>query len=93
MSRMLHFVVVHQINIADKLHINSPASGGFQWQVFEPDVFLRLQFRKVCLAGDDVLEKAQLPNLFADKIRVREAQQLTQERVYIHDHPRLGIED
>jgi len=62
-----HLVIVFQIDVADKLHRDLPPIGGFQRQVFVPDVFARLQFREFGLVGGNILEDAQFPNLPAEK--------------------------
>ena len=81
------------IDGADEFHFNPPPGAGFQCQVLVADVFLLLQLREVLLVGDDVLEKPQLPDFLAQKFLMRETQQLDQEWIYIHDHPRPGIDD
>ena len=88
-----HLLLIHQIDVADELHLDALPAAGFQRHVVVLDVFLLLPFQEVGLVGDDVLEGAQFPDLLANERRTRVAQQLEQERIDIHHHAGFGVQD
>ena len=63
-------MVVYRIDVADELDFDPPPIGGFQRLVFVADVVLLLQFRKVGLVGEDILEKAQFPDPLSEELFV-----------------------
>ena len=66
--------MVHQIDVADELHVDPPPIGGFQRLFFVADVFLLPQFRKAGLVGDDILEGFHFPDLLPEDFIARATQ-------------------
>jgi hypothetical protein len=65
----------------------------FHRHVLVADVSLLLQFQKVGLVDDEVLEESQLPDPFAQEHLARDTQQLDHVGIHVHHPPRPGIED
>ena len=85
--------MIHQINIADELHLVPLTIKTFQRHVFIANVFLLFQFHKIGLVGDKVFEKSQFPDFFTEEHFARDTHQLDHVWIYIHNHPGLGIEN
>jgi hypothetical protein len=88
-----HPLPVHQVDVADELHLAPFAGGGLQRQVLVADILVLLQFQKLGLVGDGVPEEAQLPDGLAHKLVIGIAEQADQKRIYVHHQPGLGVQD
>jgi len=56
-------VMVHQVNIADKLHFDGLSIVGFQRQILVTDVFVILQYLESVLGCGNIFEYPEFPNI------------------------------
>ncbi len=87
------FLIVHHVDVTDELHCDPSSIGGFERQVFIPDIFFPLQFFEVVLVGDDILERPDLPDFLTQELFAREAQHGNQKWIYIDNLTGLGIKN
>src|SRR5512141_3191182 len=88
-----HFRAIHNVDIADKLHMPMLAPFGFQRQVVVTDILLALQFPECALARGDIPEGADFPEPLAEQLGVGVPQQFLEEGVCGGDLSRVRIQD
>ena len=88
-----HLALVHQVNIADKLHGDGMPVMGFQRQIIVANVFVNLQGVKSVLRRGNVFERTDFPDMFPTEFVVRITEQPHQERIDINHHPCRGIKN
>src|SRR4030042_3944994 len=85
--------VAYTIDVADKLNADCLPLFCFQGQIFIPDIPVSFQLCERFSGKVFILEKSQLPELSADKIRKRVAQHIDDKRVRIDDFSGIPVKD
>src|SRR5664280_1766488 len=88
-----HLALAHRIEIADELYINVPPVRGLQRHIFIANVLLLSQFQEVGFVCHDALEEPQVPDMLPQELLAGEPQHLGQERIHVHDHAGVCIQD
>ena len=88
-----HLGSINRVDVAYKLHVNSPTVFGFKRQILVADNPLRLERTKSGPGGGNILKRADFPEFLAHELTVRIAQHLNQKWVHVGDLPSLEIEN
>jgi len=88
-----NLLIAYEVGIADKLDIYTPPISGFQRQIFIPYVAVRLELSECLLGNRFVLDKAEFPEMFSDKILQRVFQQVKNKGICIDNFTGIPVKD
>src|SRR5919107_1999427 len=87
-----YWLVIHVIDVADKLNFHPPPRFGYQWQIVVANVALFLQLSKGALARLNVLKETYLPKFLSHQLIGPVTQQFRYERIGLSNLPGPGLE-
>src|SRR5207244_12016866 len=86
-----HLGSINRVDVAYKLHVNSPTVFGFKRQILVADNPLRLERTKSGPGGGNILKRADFPEFLAHELTVSIAQNTNKKRINFGNHPRIKI--